>query len=53
MFTKELKNVTNNMDVKSYADTLKSEKMLIIKSTNQDKKAAGNMRSIMSKVRHN
>ena len=48
--TNELKNVTNNTDGRPYADIVKSKKMLIIKSTNQSKKAVDNKKLIMSKL---
>ena len=53
--TSELKNVTNNIEVKkvksSYADTLKSKNMLIVKSLNSDKTAFENKKGIMSNVK--
>ena len=53
--TSELKNVANNMDEKkaklTYADSLKSKKMLIVKSTNSEKTAVENKKSIISKMK--
>ena len=53
--TSDLKNVTNNMDGKKgkpeYADSLKSKKMLIVKSTNNEKTAVENKKEIISKMK--
>ena len=53
--TSELKNVVNNVDDKknksTYADTLKTKKMLIVKSTKNGEKAADNKKEILGKLK--
>ena len=55
LVTSEIKNVANNMEEKktkaTYADSLKSKKMLIVKATEHGKKAAEKKKEIMGRLK--